>query len=377
MSSAKTQTQQQVTDSSTFEKMFHMHASRPGPVLSNEIMLAIKEYERNPNLKVIVGVQQPGGTVAKFMGYWLGGLSTRLRHEISANVERRIAQDNFGDFLCQQAESVPYSVGDFVDDCVVPLFKSFKNELTRAGVDDTVLRQMRKLDVASNLAAVMTECSLMMLNTALENHKLPRVEIVQVPDHILAQYHDAKHIDTEVMQKHVREGIDRKRKQAKHCFDFLKKDLRCYVAPPNEPQLARLHRRFKNNHSHKGINLDTSDIARYYHTLAHKEPSIADYIHCVDAAYRKSIFNGAGGKPYVSGEDMVRIMFDMAAEEKGVYMGMQEFMRKFDYSIYDSLRERYSDLPAQFAAFKTWDTSVFPEFDTSLVFGLKYLDSRS
>lgn len=52
-------------------EIIHLHASMSGPPVANQLFLIKKEFERNPNLKRIIGVHQSFVPTAKLLNYWL------------------------------------------------------------------------------------------------------------------------------------------------------------------------------------------------------------------------------------------------------------------------------------------------------------------
>lgn len=351
--------------------LFHMHASRQGPAVSNEVMLSIKEYERNKNLKKIIGIQQPGGTVAKYLFYWLSGLNNDTVGEIFY----RLGIDK------SMTEVLPSSAFDFqIDDnkfryvFVEPLFAAYKSLFELAGINYDQIKKLSSSSTPENLASLMTHYSVAILNLALSKKALPIIEVRSVNEYPDIYIPNLRYADHSLLKSFSKQAVIKKKRQKKHAVDFIKKDLSVYVKAPSKYQISRIINRFNSNLSHKNIKILPKDVMSVFSLGEVDDNSVMENICAVERQYKKCLTDNTVNSMYIGGESMVFVMFQVAARQAhDSYLAKQEFMRGFNYQHYVKLINDYPDLQTCFSAFRTWDTDLFPEFDTNFVFGLKYL----
>lgn len=377
------------TKSMSATSMFHMHASRSGPLLANEIYLSKKEKEQNPHLRLIRGLQQPYGTVAKFLGYWLSGLDVSIANDILSRIYLDDGTPIYKNGIFKK-NILNISAGEvigewtvFVDALVSPLFLVDNGSLVYYGFNNEDLKRLKKTREGEKVSfeEAATDISLSIVNAILEKHKLPMYEIVRFDAQEITGIH-FKYLQRDIMEREYDYLSKKKQKRYESCYDTILKLLKSYngVFPEQQKLTKIIERSYRINPSFRNLCIDLEEIRFRFNNLDVKRNTVLNYeeqLAVANSAYMRSIRSVKGGHPadlYVDGENMVKAMF-VLADARNECLVLQEFIRGTDYDLYKQLVEYYSELEFKLSACRIWDTQEFPEFDKNFITALKYLDS--
>lgn len=365
--------------------IFHMHASRSGPLVSNEIYLSISERRRNPRLEMIQGLQQPHGSVAKFLSYWLSGLETSVGEEILSCIEldghklyKNGVLDN--ELLNSNADSHFCDWSKLVGAVLTPLLSVDQKILNKFGFGTKELEDLRNSKLGSTVSFEdgLSEISLHVVNKILKEQGLPIYEVVKF-DPADIKGLNFKYVHRENVLKEFDYLVNKKSNQYESAYNTIAKILKSYGNFPNKNQLTKIFERsWRIDPSFKDLKLSIDEIRNRFDDPKIKQvvtPSYMEQINISLLAHKRSLSekpSNYSGDVYIDGSNMVRAMFDIA-NENGYFLILQEFMRGGNYNLYRELLNVYPDLKSNSSSCRIWDKDKFPEFDQNFIKGLKYL----
>jgi hypothetical protein len=372
----------------TPESIFHMHSSRSGPLLANEIYISIKGKKKNPNLELIKGLQQPNGTVAKFLSYWLKGLSSWVAIIILTKLKLNgiiCYKDGWlnSDILNTNANSVHGNWSELVDALVLPLFLDYSHILQNSGfgINETnIIKEMRDNQEVS-LETALTDISQIILNKILQKHNLPSFEIIRFEPDTINDL-EFKYLNLKQFSIEFEYLIQKKINHYERAYYTIGKQLKSFSSNfPNDVQLVKiLERIYRIDKSFKELSINIYDIKNHFvNPKQNREviPSYFDQINCSIIAQKRSIelnIPKSDKEIYLDGVNMIKAMFNIA-HQNNYFLILQEFSRGTDYNLYRELLQNYEGLNVDSSSCKIWDTLEFPEFDNNFIHGLKYLDT--
>lgn len=365
--------------------IFHMHASRSGPLVSNEIYLSINERKRNSRLETIQGLQQPHGSVAKFLSYWLSGLETSVGEKILSGIEldgRKLYENGALDreLLNSNADNHFCDWSKLVDTVLTPLLSVDQNILSKFGFGSKELDELKNIRLNSvvSLEDGLSEISLYVVNKILKEQELPIYEIVKFDPSSIKGL-DFKYVQRANVLKEFDYLVSKKANQYESAYNTIAKILKSYENFPNENQLIKVFERsWRIDPSFKDLKLSVDEIKNRFDNPKIKQvvaPNYMEQINISLIAHKRSLsqmVSNDSGDIYIDGSNMVKAMFNIA-DEKGYFLILQEFIRDGNYDLYRELLNVYPDLKSNSSSCRIWDRNKFPEFDQNFVKGLKYL----
>lgn len=364
-----------VSDKETIGQLksaYHMHCSRQGPAVSNEIVTAIHEHRFNPSLHEIIGVQQPGGSVAQYLFYWLNGLPDELIETIIQLLRRN--DTDLVKSLCRPAFSYHINQEEFIRSCIVPVIEHYQEKIIAICPIEIIMECVRSSTSGDTIGTLLTQSSIAITNCLLEVKKLPRVRFDRVDPSIVSQAGlTPKYICYPQLLRMSQQSHISKSRQYSHATDFLRKKMRSYRSVPTPTQSEHILKSFSQNTSHSGIRANSFTIANVYNGGGLTFAPLAVIEDIKDSA-RLCFIDNISEEEYIDGSMMVDIMFMLASQKHAThYLILQEFMREFDYSRYTLNSIRYPSVILQKARLKTWDAKNFPEFDQNIFTAIGYL----
>lgn len=365
--------------------IFHMHASRSGPLVSNEIYLSISERRRNPRLETIQGLQQPHGSVGKFLSYWLSGLETSVGEEILSGIEldgRKLYENGVLDkeLLNLNADDHFCEWSMLVGAVLTPLLSVEQKMLSKFGFGTKELEDLRDIRLGSAVSFEdgLSEISLHVVNKILKEQGLPIYEVVKF-DPLSIKDLGFKYVQRENVLKEFDYLINKKSNQYESAYSTIAKILKSYENFPNENQLTKVFERsWRIDPSFKDLKLSVDEIKNRFDDPKIKQvvtPSYMEQINISLLAHKRSLSekpSNYSGDIYIDGSNMVKAMFNIA-NKNDYFLILQEFMRGGNYGLYKELLNDYPDLKSNSSSCRIWDRDKFPEFDQNFVKGLKYL----
>ncbi|OGM78993.1 hypothetical protein A2366_04650 [Candidatus Woesebacteria bacterium RIFOXYB1_FULL_33_9] len=374
------------SDPESTSAIFHMHASRPGPLVSNEIFLALSEKSRNPKLELIQGLQQPHGSVAKFLKYWLTGLdnstSEEILSKININGDVLYEDKTFNkESLNANADETFGNWAELTDAIIRPLFSVDDGILVNSGFGFKELDDIKSVKDNSSvsLETVFTEVSLAVVNKILQRYNLPSYEIVKFdPSQIPGL--NIKYLQRSGVLNEYYHLLEKKQNHYESAYHTIANLLKSYGGIfPNETQLTKvLQRSWRIDPTFRDLNIDPQEIQYRFENPQSKHKPVLNYMDQIKIsilAHKRSIGNKISENKadvYIDGENMVKSMFDIA-NNQNYFLILQEFMRGTNYDLYKQLFKLYPGLKVIPSSCKIWDTEQFPEFDQNFIKGLKYL----
>jgi hypothetical protein len=367
--------------------VFHMHASRPGPLVSNEIFLALSEKARNPRLELIRGLQQPHGSVAKFINYWVTGLDGSIAEEILSKIKLNgeiLYENNIfkRELLNANADEVSGNWTELIDAIVSPLFSVDDGVLANSGFGTKELNNLKSVKGDSNMLfeTILTEVSLIIVNKILQKHNLPIYEVVKFNPSQIPNL-DIKYLQRKNILSEYHHLLKKKENHYESAYHTIANLLKSYGGRfPNEAQLERvLQRSWRIDPTFRDLHIDPQEIQYRFENPKSKHRPVLTYVDQIKMsilAHKRSIGNGISENNadiYIDGENMVKSMFDIA-NDNNYFLILQEFIRGTNYDLYKQLFNLYPNLKAVPSSCKIWDLGQFPEFDQNFVKGLKYLE---
>ena len=368
-------------------EIYHMHASRQGPFNANEIYLAIQEKSIHPELEIINGVLQPSGTVSKFLNYWLAGLGSnlvdRILSKLVINSKKPLENRKLDLKLLNSLASEVYGNGErLFNSLVQPILEEHSIELSRVGFKQRDLEGLRAMlyDEDLSLEDMLISSSEYLINIPLKKHRQPVFRMKRLKPRAIGDL-SFKYISKDFLVKEHLRLIGKKKRQYNSAYSFILKELKGYGEEfPSPEKLERIFKRCSRaDKSFSNLSISSEEVRAIFDNvgIVNKEKilSAEEGILLSILAYTKCIKDRQGGSDtiqYLDGKNMIQAMFETASANRSQLV-LQEFIRGTDYSVYERLISKYSNLDVRISACRTWDTNKFPEFDSNLVRGFRYL----
>lgn len=375
-----------VSDTDSTDQLFHMHASRAGPLNANEIYLALNEKKKRPNVKRIIGLLQPNGSVSKFLNYWLAGLDTETSEEILSQIKlnnKHIYHNHNLDekVLNAIAQNVVGNWKELVEALVQPLVENYRDILAKCGYDLNDFQGLKesKPNIPLSLEESMIDISQAIVNHLLQKHGLPDYQIKRF-NPLTFNGLNIKYVSRVRLQEEYEKLILKKKRQYKNAYSIIATQLKSYGGRfPRKNQLKKVFERCSRiDPSFNELKILPEEVKYHFeHPMEKNEISLhyTEQIHLSILAYKKAIQSKSdeeGSIIYVDGKNMIRALFEIAERRKKTLI-LQEFIRGGDYQIYKQLLQDYQNLNVGISSCRIWDIKKFPEFDQNFVKGLEYL----
>lgn len=384
-----------LSDDRFIQQLVHLHASRNGPTLANELYLALTERRRHPNLKEIIGVVQPNAPIAKFLDYWTSGLSDQATHQVFKGLAASLRVPSLCDLtlLALPASSKVVQWDEFVDAIARPLLGDGRN--TAILEDDIERVASEKGPAQLTLEDAWVSASGQLANLLLRRNGLPTIRHVKLNDEQLQRYATKSVVGSVVSEMSVSK-LERFRNRAHECQGLLTKQLkairqsrpatlkdveRCHIRlskPGSAYKAAAISIDYMTSTCLEPAELQASQGRNSNETSADVHAQVLETRHKIDAvvdAVGTAIVNVPNeGYPYVDGMNMIAACFAIAQSE-GCAIALQEFIRDDNapYNQYERMHGVFPDVPCVASAARVWDTTKFPEFDQNLVTATCYL----
>jgi hypothetical protein len=376
------------TSDGPFTSLVHLHACRSGPLVANDIFLAIAEREKNPHLNEIVGIFQPFPTTAKMLSYWFAGLQAHT-------LDRIIAELIKADFLIEgenlslqelaklaQDQTAPYRV--MVKAFAEPVLDDARDQFVSCGFSAEQYNKLLNLfspDQPVSLETALVAMSTHIVNSLLEHSGLPRFTIIQHQSNFFDQY-DRKFVDVHSLAENASGALAKQKGRRDAAFGEIAKRLKPFNG--RAVSLERIKREYgivrqKPKSACSAIDIPDAVLQdRFIGDIdardAYRAMDVQDLIIAVLDGHKHSFTQDpTDAYSYVDGIEMIQVCFDYARQHS-TPIALQEFIREGSgYERYAELHDRYPDVVLTRSATTVWNVETFPEFDLSLTRGLAYL----
>lgn len=371
-----------------FSSIVHMHASRSGPLVANDIFLSLAEARKNPSLKRIIGVFQPFPTTAKILSYWTASLSTETvsqiidtlaRHHFIANIDGEFSLEN----LRREASSHVASWKIMVEAFAKPVFNESQGFFLSAGYDHSCYEELMTRhdnDFLIDFESALLEISMNMVNTPLAKLGLPVIDVMRFDFDFYSSF-DLRGIDKNNMTDFAERGLTKQSSRRYNALAEIAKRLRPFNGRPvtHERVLAEYETlKSKSTSSCSAVELSDELLKTYFQVgIDSRELMLVDELNdriiAILDAHKRSLTEYKNGRvPYLDGQAMIDVCFAVAKKLE-TPLALQEFIRPGGYDRYTNQSELHPEVVLTSSAARIWDTNTFPEFDLNLVQGLHYL----
>lgn len=360
---------------------FHLHACRAGPLNANEIYLSICENKFRPGLRLIKGVTQPKGIVAKHLFYWTSGIHTSLIDVLLDNLvlsgERIYSNGSYNsDVLCSPCDELQVSKDNLLQSVVAPILEHYGPQVRDLKLPQITLNSISEslgdsamLDFQTGLRQI----SITIINTLLRSRNLPTYTIEELEDIDLIK---TKSVNESLLKESYSHLIEKKINRYRTAFGVIRNELKTYNGQnPSKIQIEKILKRSRHKiPCFEGLSIDESTVINLIN-MPHLHPKLS-LREVLEVAMQSRItavhdYN-SGETVHMNGRDMIETIFNVAARRDEAVI-LQEFERPDTYEIYEKNRIQHPELTILAPVCTTWRLDEFPHFDKNIFSALNYL----
>jgi hypothetical protein len=219
--------------------------------------------------------------------------------------------------------------------------------------------------------------SLFLLNLILEKKKLPVISLIEADSFTESAGIKYKYIDVALVEAGLRLRRIKRLRTIHYALCELRKRLRGYISCTRtqfEDIFTILSKKPNRAVAKMLITLSNSMDICLQNKPINAVLSIGDIFQDIIESNDLSakLISEHGNIKYITGPDMIEVCFK-AASSYGRTLVLQKFIRDGGYEKYQAMMSKYPGVSTDKSAVDIWNTDIFPEYDTNIFKGAKYL----
>ncbi len=373
------------------EEIIHLHASRGGPLLANDIFLSINEYKTNRKLKFIYGYIQPYNPVSKYFNYWFSGFEEeivkKMLFQLKVNGKSILNNQGFlnPEIINDLASNVWVNWENLIISLFLPIYEKYFEEFREVNFLDDDLKSLKNLHTNKKVdfESGIINMSMFIVNTILTKKNLPKIIFKKINKKKINK--NNYFVNKIKWVSNFNKILAEKKEFNLQTLNYIFKKIKSFNNKlPNKKIIKEIIKNAKKKPYLGANNLDSDELLKIIIESFNKKtnkiklnPSVIEQINYSLNSYKETMYDKIFKKNdflVIDGKSMLEICFDLASEENKILV-LQRFMRGGEKELYAPLIKKYPNLELMNSSCCVWNPKEFPEFDLNLIFGLKYVAS--